>query len=76
MAQTAAEIQIELDEVRCAIKAVLLGQEYTFDTGMTKQTVKRADLGSLQKYKETLESDLSMAELKEGGCQITRGISS
>lgn len=72
---TAAEIKVKITQVEAAITAVMLGQEYTFDTGMTVQKVKRADLDNLQRLLEKYESDLSIAELKEAGCQITRGIS-
>ena len=70
---TSAEIQIELDEVKTAIKLVMSGQEYTFDTGQTKQHVKRANLKELKEYKNSLESDLSLALKRETGTQRGRG---
>lgn len=73
--KTVAEIEEKIVKVDAAIEAVLLGQEYTFDTGMTKQIVKRADLPGLQKLLEKYESDLSIAKLNESNCRITRGIS-
>lgn len=72
---TATEIKVKITKVEAAIEAVLLGQEYTLDTGMTVQKVKRADLDNLQRLLEKYESDLSIAELQESGSQITRGIS-
>ena len=71
--QTVAEIEARLVTIRTAIDKVMLGQEYTIDTGMTKQTVKKADLPALQQMEDSLESKLSVAKLKEGNCQITRG---
>ncbi len=73
--QTVAQLEAKLVTVRAAIDAVMLGQEYTFDTGMTTQKVKRADLQGLQALENNYESQLSVAELKESNCQITRGIS-
>ena len=72
---TAAELKLKIVKVEAAIDAVMLGQEYTFDTGQTKQVVKRADLENLQALLNKWESDLSVAELKESNCHITRGIS-
>jgi len=73
--RTAAELQAQITKIETAIDSVLLGQEYTLDTGMTKQVVKRANLKELQDMLNMYESQLSVAILKEGGCQITRGIS-
>lgn len=70
---TAAEIQVELTEVKAAIKLVMIGQEYTFDSGQTKQHVKRANLKELMKWKQSLESDLSLAKKCEAGTQRGRG---
>ena len=72
---TAAEIKVKITKVDAAIEAVLLGQEYTLDTGMTVQKVKRANLAELENLLRKYESDLSIAELQESDCQITRGIS-
>jgi len=71
--ETVAQLEAKLVNVRAAIEAVMLGQEYTFDTGMTTQKVKRADLDNLQALENNYESKLSVAELKADNCQITRG---
>lgn len=72
---TAAEIQIELDDVKLAIKRVLTGgQEYAIDTSQTKRMNKRAPLKDLQALKESLDSDLCLAQLKESGTQRGRGV--
>lgn len=72
---TAAVIQLELDDVKKGIKLVVTtGQEYTFDSGQTKQIVKRANLKEMMLYKKSLESDLSLAKLKENGGQRGRGV--
>ena len=70
---TSAEIQIEIDDVKAAIKAVMNGQEYWLDTGQSKHHTKRANLSELQKYKQGLESDLSLQLKKECGTQRGRG---
>lgn len=70
---TAAEIQIEIDEVKASIKRVLISQEYTFDTGQDKQINKRADLKQLRLYKQELESDLSLQIKSENGTLRGRG---
>lgn len=70
---TAAEIQVELDEVTIAIRKVMLGQEYTFDSGQTKQTVKRPDLKNLREWRNSLKSELSLAKKKEAGTGRGRG---
>ena len=70
---TAAEIQVELDEVTLAIKRVMAGQEYTFDSGQTKQIVKRANLKELQQWRNQLKSELSLAVKKEAGTGRGRG---
>ena len=71
---TSAEIQVELDEVKLAIKRVMSGQEYKFDTGQTVQHVKRADLKNLREWRSQLESDFSLACKKENGTQRGRGV--
>jgi len=71
---TAAELKVKITNVEAAINAVLLGQEYTFDTGMSVQKMKRADLPGLQSLLNMYESQLSVKELQENNCQITRGI--
>lgn len=71
---TVAELKVKIVNVEAAIDAALLGQEYTFDTGMTVQKVKRADLPNLQALLNQYESQLSVKELQENNCQITRGI--
>ena len=72
---TVAELEAKIVKVDAAIDAVLLGQKYTFDTGMTKQTVERADLPGLEALLNKYESQLSVAKLQEDGCQVTRGVS-
>lgn len=67
------DIKLELDDVKAAIKAVMSGQEYTFDTGETKQIVKRANLKELMNWRQSLESDLSLAIRAECGTQRGQG---
>ena len=71
---SAAEIQEQLNDVKAGIKKVMSGQEYKIDTGQSVRFMKRANLKELMMYKQSLESDLSMAELKESGGQRGRGI--
>jgi len=71
---TSADIQTELDEVKVAIKRVMSGQEYTFDSGQTKHHVKRANLKELREWRDRLESDFSLACKKESGTQRGRGV--
>lgn len=73
--RTAAEIQLELDDVRTGIKKIMLGgQEYTLDTGQTKQINKRGNLKEMMKYKESLESELSLAMRRESGNLKGKGV--
>jgi len=63
---TSTDIQTQLDAVNTAITRVLTGgQEYSLDTGQTKQFNKRASLKDLEKLKYSLESDLSLALKKK-----------
>lgn len=71
---TVEQLKVKIVSVEAAIEAVMLSQEYTYDTGMTVQKVKRADLPSLQSLLNFYESQLSVKELQESDSQITRGI--
>ena len=71
--ETAAELQVLLTEVTTAITRVMSGQEYTIDTGQTKQTVKRANLKELQLWRNQLKSELSLAVKREAGSGRGRG---
>lgn len=73
--ETAAEIQLQLDDVNLAIKRVTTGgQEYKLDTGQTQQFNKRANLKELMILKKSIQSDLQLAEKREGGGNVSRGV--
>jgi hypothetical protein len=67
------DIQADLTSVLVAIQKVLVGQEYSLDTGQSKQFLKRADLKSLTDYKYSLQSELSIAIQKANRTQLSRG---
>lgn len=72
---TSAELQLELDDVKTAIKAVLTGaQKYTFDSGQSKQMVEKGNLKELQRLKNSLESELSLKIKEECGTQRGKGV--
>ena len=72
--ETAAEIQVLLDGVTTGISRVVSGgQEYTFDTGQTKHTVKRGNLKEMQAWRNQLKSELSLAVKREAGSGRGRG---
>lgn len=71
---TAANIKVKLKNVDEAIDRVMLGQSYLLDTGQTRQTVTRADLDKLMAWQEKLETDLQLAERRENGGNMSRGV--
>ena len=77
---TAVEIAAELVElkadyaaIRVAMRAILGGaQSYTLDTSQTRQTVTRADLGSLRLLRQNLLLEIANMEASISGGRTIR----
>ena len=61
--QEIADTKTDIANTRAALTAVLTGaQQYTIDTGQTRQTVNRANLSSLRLMLNSLKNDLAVLE--------------
>lgn len=60
-AMTVAEIQAQIVAVDASISAVLTGQQYSIDTGHGRQSVTRASLSELRRYRADLDRMLTRA---------------
>jgi len=68
-------LKVDLAAVRTALRAILSGaQSYTLDTSQTRQTVTRADIGSLRLMRNDLTNELRTLENKcnGGGAFVAR----
>lgn len=66
------ELRADLAAVRAAIRAILGGaQQYSLDTGQTRQVVTRADLGSLRLMRNELRTEIKDLESQcNGGASV------
>lgn len=58
---TLAQLQTDLESVENAIRTIVSGglQEYTLDTGQSRQTVKKLTLSELRSWKGQLEAEIA-----------------
>lgn len=69
------ELRGELAQVRAAITAILGGaQQYSLDTGQTRQVVTRANLGTLRIMRTDLRNEIRLLEAQCDGGAATRVI--
>jgi len=71
-----AKVKTQITNVEDAIDALDTGaQSYTIDTGQTKQTVTKAQLGSLRRTLEYLENKLATLDARRngGGARVLPG---
>lgn len=69
-----AILKAQLAEVNTAISKALEAQQYSLDTGQTRQSVQRAQLSQLRKQKESILADLQrwQDQLSGGGGTYAR----
>ncbi len=61
------ETKAQLVQVNAAISAILTGsQSYTLDTGQTRSTVTRAQLGELKTMRRELKAELDALRMRLG----------
>lgn len=58
---------VEIDKAICALSKSDGIQEYTIDTGQDRQTVKRCDIGALERTKSRLLREISLLLRALGG---------
>lgn len=67
-------LTVQLENVETAINKTLLAQEYSLDTGQSKQFAKRANLAELYNYQSRLQGELQLAIAKATRTNIAQGV--
>lgn len=64
---TEVELIAIIEKIDTAIEAAITGQSYTLDTGQSRQTVNRQDLGKLKDLRDDYQDELDDLTNPGGG---------
>lgn len=73
--QEIATLKTMITAIGTAITVLVSGQQsYTLDTGQTRQTVTKADLGSLRLQRNALMNELAVLDVRRNGTGVSTAV--